>query len=39
MQTQSLPTDSLSASSALRSVAVDKQDFRDAMARLGSARQ
>lgn len=37
MQTQSLPTDSLPASSALRSVAVDKQDFRDAMARLGSA--
>lgn len=32
MQTQLLPT-----SSALRSVAVDKQDFRDAMARLGSA--
>ncbi len=37
MQTQSLPTDSLPVSSALRSVAVDKQDFRDAMARLGSA--
>lgn len=38
LPTEPLPTAStLSTSSMLRSVAVDKQDFRDAMARLGSA--